>query len=195
MIKKFYALTVLVVALACMPLGSPHDVKAQQPQSTAGEAPPLIALKGVDGKTYDLAEMRGNVVLVSFGATWCAPCAEELRALEELKTEYKNQPVKFLWISLDPPEEVSDKGLRGYAKANKMSFPVLRDPTKMTYAQFSTRVKIPLVLLYDKEGVLVAKQIGMSASADKYKASWRARFDKLLAAQPSAATKKSAPAK
>jgi thiol-disulfide isomerase/thioredoxin len=55
----------------------------------AEEAPPLIALKGVDGKTYDLAQMRGNVVLVSFGATWCAPCVEELRALEELKNEYK----------------------------------------------------------------------------------------------------------
>ncbi len=154
-------------------------------------APPPIALKGVDGKTYDLAEMRGNVVLVSFGATWCAPCAEELRALEELKTEYKNQPVKFLWISLDPPKEVSDKQLRGYAKVNKMSFPVLRDPTKMTYAQFSTSVRLPLALLYDKEGVLVAKQVGMSSSTDKYKAMWRERFDKFLAAAPSAATNKS----
>lgn len=146
------------------------------------EAPPVIALKGVDGKTYDLAEMRGSVVLISFGATWCAPCAEELRALEELKKEYKNQPVKFLWISLDPPEEVSDKELRAYAKANKMSFPVLRDITKMTYAQFSTRVRIPLVLLYNKEGVLVAKQFGMTASTEDYKTRLRARFDKLLAA-------------
>ncbi len=190
--KKFYTPIFLAVAfLVCALINSP-SVKAQQQQPMPEEAPPLIALKGVDGKTYDLAQMRGNVVLVSFGATWCAPCAEELRALEELKNEYKNRPVKFLWISLDPPEEVSDKELRGYAKANKMSFPVLRDPSKMTYAQFSTRVKIPLVLLYDKEGVLIAKQFGMAATADKYKALWRARFDKLLAMQPSAATNKSA---
>ncbi len=192
MMKKFYTSIFLAVALlVCTPLNTP-SVKAQQQQSMAEEEPPLIALKGVDGKTYDLAQMRGNVVLVSFGATWCAPCVEELRALEELKNEYKNRPVKFLWISLDPPEEVSDKELRGYAKANKMSFPVLRDPSKMTYAQFSTRVRLPLVLLYDKEGALIAKQFGMSATAEKYKALWRARFDKLLAAQSSAAMNKSA---
>ena len=191
MMKKFYASIFLAVAfLVCTPLGT-LSVKAQQQQSFEQEAP-LIALKGVDGKTYDLAQMRGNVVLVSFGATWCAPCAEELRALEELKNEYKNRPVKFLWISLDAPEEVSDKELRVFAKANKMSFPVLRDPTKLTYAQFSTRVRIPLVLLYDKQGALTAKQFGMAATAEKYKALWRARFDKLLAAGDSAATNKSA---
>ncbi len=194
MMKKFYAPIFLAAAFACTLLCSPHG-KAQQQQQSIEQEAPLIALKGVDGKTYDLAQMRGNVVLVSFGATWCAPCAEELRALEELKTEYKNQPVKFLWISLDPPEEVSDKELRGYAKANKMSFPVLRDPSKMTYAQFSTRVRIPLVLLYDKEGVLTAKQFGMSSTTDKYKAALRTRFDKLLAAEPSAAANKSVPVK
>ncbi len=187
MMKKFYLFTFILAAFAGAPLCS-VCVKAQQrPQAIAEEAPAPIALKGVDGKTYDLAEMRGNVVLVSFGATWCAPCAEELRALEELKTEYKTQPVKFLWISLDPPEEVSDKKLRSYAKAIKMSFPVLRDPTKMTYAQFSTTVRLPLVLLYNKEGVLTAKQFGMAATTEKYKMALRARFDKLLAAQSSAA--------
>lgn len=199
MMKKFYTsifldVIFLAVALLASALINSPSVKAQQQQSMIEEEPPLIALKGVDGKTYDLAEMRGNVVLVSFGATWCAPCAEELRALEELKNEYKNQPVKFLWISLDPPEEVSDKELRAYAKANKMSFPVLRDPSKMTYAQFSTRVKIPLVLIYDKQGVLTAKQFGMSSTTDKYKMALRARFDKLLAPQ-SAATNKSAAVK
>ena len=188
MMKKFYLFTFILAAFAGAPLCS-VCVKAQQPQrqTIEGEAPAAIALKGVDGKTYDLAEMRGNVVLVSFGATWCAPCAEELRALEELKTEYKTQPVKFLWISLDPPEEVSDKKLRSYAKAIKMSFPVLRDPTKMTYAQFSTTVRLPLVLLYNKEGVLTAKQFGMAATTEKYKTALRARFNKLLAAQSSAA--------
>lgn len=193
MMKKFYLFTFLAVFVGA-PLCSPC-VKAQQKQrqqAIAEEAPAPIALKGVDGKTYDLAEMRGNVVLVSFGATWCAPCVEELRALEELKKEYKTQPIKFLWISLDPPQEVSDKKLRSYAKANKMSFPVLRDPTKMTYAQFSTTVRLPLVLLYNKEGVLTAKQFGMATTTEKYKTALRARFDKLLAAQSSAAKTTSA---
>ncbi|HYY56433.1 MAG TPA: TlpA disulfide reductase family protein, partial [Pyrinomonadaceae bacterium] len=56
-----------------------------------------IKLRGIDGKTYDIALMKGNILLVSFGATWCAPCAKELRALEELKSEYHDKPVRFLW--------------------------------------------------------------------------------------------------
>lgn len=179
-------------AFVCAPLFSVNaagqQTSRQTETTTIVEEAPTIALKGVDGKTYDLTEMHGNVVLVSFGATWCAPCVGELRVLEELKKEYKDQPVKFLWISLDPPQEVSDKQLRGYAKENKMSFPVLRDPTKMTYAQFSTRVRIPLVLLYNKEGTLVAKQFGMTASAEEYKTHLRARFDKLLAMQKAGTT-------
>jgi len=54
-----------------------------------------IKLKGIDGKTYDVAAMRGEVVLVSFGATWCKPCAWELEALEDLKKEYAGRGVKF----------------------------------------------------------------------------------------------------
>ncbi len=180
--NKFKTLWFLIAAAVCVPFFSTHAL-AQQQRSEQDEMPATIALKGVDGKTYDLAQMHGDVVLVSFGATWCSPCAAELRALEELKKEYKNKPVKFLWISIESPTEVSDKDLRDYAKATKFTFPVLRDPTKFTYAQFSTRVRIPLVLLYDKEGNLVARQFGMNASPEEYKTHLRARFDKLLAAQ------------
>ncbi|MFN2453784.1 MAG: TlpA family protein disulfide reductase [Pyrinomonadaceae bacterium] len=184
--RKLQALLPLLAAAIIFAPFLSTRATAQQPrpqQRAEEEAPALIALKGVDGKTYDLAKMRGDVVLVSFGATWCQPCSEELRALEELKKEYKNQPVKFLWISIESPEEATDKDLRGFAKANKLTFPVLRDPTKFTYAQFSTRVRLPLVLLYDKNGTLTAKQFGMSASPEKYKTFLRARFDKLLAAE------------
>jgi hypothetical protein len=77
--------------------------------------------------------------------------------------------------------------LRNYAKANKFTFPILRDPTKLTFAQFSTRVRLPLVLLYDKQGALVARHFGMASSPEEYKTKWRARFDKLLAADSRAA--------
>src|SRR5882724_13673807 len=88
---------------------------------------PQMKLQGLDGKVYDMADQRGNVVLVSFGATWCAPCTTELRALEELLTEYRDKPVKFFWVSVERPEEVSNGALRRYAKDRKVSFPVLRD--------------------------------------------------------------------
>jgi peroxiredoxin len=100
----------------------------------------LLKLQGLDGKVIDLSELRGSVVLVSFGATWCAPCSTELRALEEILSEYREKPVKFFWVSIERPEEITNAALRRYAKERKLSFPVLRDSAKMVFPPvYSTR--------------------------------------------------------
>jgi thiol-disulfide isomerase/thioredoxin len=142
---------------------------------------PLMKLQGLDGKVYDLAELRGSVVLVSFGATWCAPCSTELRALEELLGEYREQPVKFFWVSIERPEEVTNAALRRYAKERKVSFPVLRDTGKMVFLQFTPRVRLPMIVMLGKDGKIDAPvQFGMRAPLDAYKADMRARLNKLL---------------
>ena len=150
-----------------------------QEQATLTE--PKLKLQGLDGRVYDLADQRGNVVLISFGATWCAPCSTELRALEELLAEYQNQPVKFYWVSIERPEEVSDSALKRYAKERKVSFPVLRDTAKMVFLQFSPRVRLPMIVMLGKSGrVDLPVQFGMRTPAESYKADMRARLNKLL---------------
>ncbi|MCA1626786.1 MAG: TlpA family protein disulfide reductase [Acidobacteria bacterium] len=140
----------------------------------------IIKLRGVDGKTYDLAEMRGEVVIISFGATWCKPCEWELAAVEDLKREFQGQPVRFLWVSIEG-EEVSDRRLRDYAKSLKMTIPVLRDPTQAAIAQFTERVRLPTVVFFDKEGAFVPpKHTGMSRNPEEYKNFMRARLNALL---------------
>src|SRR5205085_5469550 len=101
-------------------------IAASVSAQTATDDPtaPTLKLKGVDGKTYDVAQMHGQVVLVSFGATWCKPCEWELTALEELKAEYANRPVKFLWVSIETEKEAADEWLRQYAKARHMTMPL-----------------------------------------------------------------------
>jgi peroxiredoxin len=146
-------------------------------------ANPNMKLQGLDGKVYDMADQRGNVVLVSFGATWCAPCTTELRALDELLGEYRDQPVKFFWVSIERPEEVTNGALKRYAKERKVSFPVLRDTAKMVFLQFSPRVRLPMIVFLGKDGkVDGTAQFGMRNSADAYKADLRARLNKLLRA-------------
>ena len=154
-------------------------------QTSAASNPSSVSvkLKGADGKTYDLGGMRGNILLVSFGATWCEPCKEELKALEQLKKEYKDKPVKFLWVSIEGEEEVTDRDLRDYAKKIKFSFPVLRDPDRLTFARYSTRMRVPTILFFDKTGRLsLPNHIGMTA-INLYLPKLRERLDKLLAAQ------------
>ena len=175
-----------LLMFACFACAWLSVASAQQAQEVSEEDEITIRLKGVDGKTYDISQMRGSVVLVSFGATWCQPCAKELRALEELKDEYRDKPVKFLWIDIQGENEISDGKLRDFAKSLGLTFPVLRDPTKFTFGQFTERVRIPLVVFFDKAGNFVApKHVGMS-TPEEYKTRMRSRLDQLLALQPDA---------
>jgi thiol-disulfide isomerase/thioredoxin len=149
---------------------------------TGGDAKqPLIRLQGLDHKFYDVAEMRGSVVLISFGATWCGPCSGELFALEELKHEYQGKPVKFFWVTVENDGQINDSGLKRYAVEHKLSFPVLRDPTKTAYLQFSPRLRLPMIVFFDKDGHLDGPaQFGMSSDANTYKARMRTHLDELL---------------
>jgi thiol-disulfide isomerase/thioredoxin len=179
--KKLCLLIFLYVSLVA---ALPRQARGQD-SLTANpvEEPLTIQLKGADGKLYDIANMRGQVLLVSFGATWCQPCKEELKALEQLKKEYSGKPVRFLWISIESEEEVTDGGLRSYAKQLKLSFPVLRDPDKRTFARFSQRLRLPTILFFDREGKLVRpNHVGMAA-IPIYMAKMRERLDRILQAE------------
>ncbi|MEJ7617986.1 MAG: TlpA disulfide reductase family protein, partial [Pyrinomonadaceae bacterium] len=153
-------------------------VAAQTTPQTSEEF--SIKLKGVDGKIYDAAKMKGEVVVVSFGATWCRPCVAEIEALEALKREYSGRPLKIWWASIESEDEKSDVLLREYAKDLRMTIPVLRDPERIAYGRFSQKLRMPLVVFFDRNGRYVAPiHVGMS-TPDVYQARMRERIDPLL---------------
>jgi thiol-disulfide isomerase/thioredoxin len=162
---------------------------ARARQAGAGVAPsdPILGegfrLKGLDGKFYDTSEMRGDVLVVSFGATWCVPCTWELVAIEELKEEYAGKPVRFLWVSIENPKAVSNNLLRHYAKERRLTLPVLRDPGGVALAQYEkTGQRIPVLVFFDAEGAVSAPaHQGMSQDIARYKQMVRGRVDALLA--------------
>src|ERR1700687_3336034 len=165
-------LAIAILGVVFLPVAS-----QSQPAATT----PKMKLQGLDGRVYDMNDLRGSVVLVSFGATWCAPCSTELRALEELLNEYRAKPVKFFWVSVEGPQEVTNSALKRYAKERKVSFPVLRDTAKMVFLQFSPRVRLPMIVLLGKDGKVDGPaQFGMRSPAEAYKADMRARLNKLL---------------
>jgi thiol-disulfide isomerase/thioredoxin len=144
------------------------------------DTPYKFKINGVDGKVYDLEKMRGEVVLISFGATWCAPCATELQLLEKLKAEYKNRPVKFLWVSIESVKQAPDEVLVDFVKSLESTIPVLRDKNREVYSKFSPRIRLPLVALFDKTGKLAGPvQVGFTEE-EIYKNLIRRKIDALL---------------
>jgi peroxiredoxin len=173
---RTHALRATLVIALFVALGGVASAQLKPPP-----ADPQMKLQGLDGKVYDLADLRGSVVLVSFGATWCAPCTTELKALQELLTEFRDKPVKFFWVSVERPEEITNAGLKRYAHERRVTFPVLRDTGKMVYLQFADRVRLPMIVLLKKDGRVDAPvQLGMSNPAESYKSNLRARINKLL---------------
>lgn len=188
-------LTILTLAFTLAALCAP--ALARQSGTTTVPSDPFAGegfrLKGLDGKFYDTSEMRGDVLVVSFGATWCVPCTWELVAIEELKEEYAGKPVKFLWVSIENPKAVSNNLLRHYAKERRLTLPVLRDPGGVALAQYEkTGQRIPVLVFFDTEGTLSAPvHQGMSQDIARYKQMVRGRVDALLARRgerPSAAS-------
>ena len=166
----------------------PDRPPTQDAQQQYGVPPPSVFdptfnLRGLDGRTYALAQMRGEVVLLSFGATWCAPCLPELVALDQLREEYRDRPVRFIWITVESEREASDGRLREFMRRNRLTFPVLRDNMGVVFGQFTNRIRLPMLVIFDREGRVAGQpHFGMSGRPDAFKANLRERINALLPA-------------
>ncbi|PYS76690.1 MAG: hypothetical protein DMF67_05005 [Acidobacteria bacterium] len=173
----------LLLAAFCQQAG------AQQKEATkeaASDVPREIGfrLKGLDGKFYDTSEMRGQVLVVSFGATWCTPCIWESVAIEELKEEYAGKPVRFLAVNIEDTKRMPNEVLRYYAKERRVTVPVLRDPGGEALAQFTEGERIPVLVFFDREGHFDAPaRNGMQQEIALYKQMVRERVNALLSRQ------------
>ena len=75
-------------------------------EQTKGSAPflrpaPSFALEDQDGKKHSLGDYRGSLIFLHFWASWCSPCLDEIPHWKALGIRLKDQPVKFVAISLD----------------------------------------------------------------------------------------------
>jgi thiol-disulfide isomerase/thioredoxin len=179
---KFKLAILFALCLALPGAGARAQTSAAAAADDEAAKAPAVKLKALDGKTYDTAAMTGEVVVASFGATWCAPCVWELKAIEELMEEYRAKPVRFLWISIEDERRTPDSLLKKFARQYRLTLPVLRDDGE-TFAQFSENRRIPLVVFFDAQGRFDAPvHRGMASEPIQYKQMVRRRVDALLAA-------------
>jgi cytochrome c biogenesis protein CcmG/thiol:disulfide interchange protein DsbE len=89
----------LIAAAGTLGVG---EVSAQAHLEIGQPAPP-IALATLDGRVFDLKEMRGKVVLVNFWATWCVPCRKDMPVLSEFHRRHDDGTLAVIAISVDRP--------------------------------------------------------------------------------------------
>jgi peroxiredoxin len=121
------------------------------------EQAPAVSYTSLDGRSRDLASLRGHVVLVNFWATDCAPCVEEMPAMVANWRRFSPQGFETLAVSMhyDPPALVSN-----FAQARALPFPVVIDNTGEIARRLGNVQFTPTSLLINKRGEIVRRWIG-----------------------------------
>jgi cytochrome c biogenesis protein CcmG/thiol:disulfide interchange protein DsbE len=109
----------------------------------------------VDGKTQNLADLRGKVVILNFWATWCPPCVDETPSLIELQKHIARRDGTILGVSLDDDQNAYADFLKTY----HIDFPTYRDPTKKSALDYGTTM-YPETYIIDRNGRIDRKIIG-----------------------------------
>lgn len=118
--------------------------------ASAGKAPATnFSLQDLNGKTVNLADFRGQVVLLDFWATWCPPCRSSIPAMERLHKEYGSRGFVLLGISLDSGDW---DYVRSFRQEYGITYPILKGNDDIS-EQYMVRT-IPYLVLLDKEGVV-----------------------------------------
>ena len=121
---------------------------------------PEIDGRTLSGKKVSLREMKGNVVVISFWATWCVPCKRELRDLNKQLKYKKSKGLRVLAISMDGPETASD--IRGVVKRHKWKMTVIHDKDGSITSVSNPRGTAPFSIYVDRSGRVYSSHEGYS---------------------------------
>jgi peroxiredoxin len=117
---------------------------------------PSFSLKGLDGNQVSLSDFRGKPVLITFWATWCESCKEEMPVLEKF-SQGKRDQLPILLIAIGGERK---RAVQTIADKNKLTLPVLLLLKEKVMDQYGVRGWVPQTYLVDQEGLLVGKMIG-----------------------------------
>ena len=115
-------------------------------------------LADLNGASQGFSQWRGQVLVVNFWATWCAPCREEIPGFVSLQERYGSRGLRFVGIAIDQPDKVAE-----FAREFRINYPLLMGglETMALLRQSGNRAGVlPYTLVIDRLGNLVSREPG-----------------------------------
>jgi len=130
------AAATVAVALACtLLLGASNG------------AAPTFSLPSRNGGTVALADLKGQVVMLNFWASWCGPCRQEMPLLDQMHKKYESLGFKLLGVNV----EADTKDAEQWLAKTPVTFPILYDRENKVTQMYSVNA-MPSTVFIDRKG-------------------------------------------
>lgn len=116
---------------------------------------PEFLLSDLNAKTHTLSDYRGQVLIVSFWATWCTPCVKELPSLERAAELLREDDVHILTINVGESAE----RIQRFVSRHPVNLPLLPDPKSDTSTAWRVNA-LPTAYVVNKQGMIVIRVSG-----------------------------------
>jgi cytochrome c biogenesis protein CcmG, thiol:disulfide interchange protein DsbE len=123
-----------------------------------------VAANGERGARMQLAELKGQPVILDFWASWCGPCLAQAPILERISRRYQPKGLVVLGVNVDDPPHVASQ----YAIQKGLSYPILLDAAKDASLRYGVD-RLPSLVVIDRQGTVAAFFTGLvdEASLDE----------------------------
>jgi len=108
---------------------------------------PDFTLARRGGGSVSLSELRGQVVMINFWATWCGPCRQEMPLLDDIYRKYRKMGFTLLGVNVEPDAKAAEEWL----KQTPVSFPILYDPDSKVSKLYKV-AGMPSTVFIDRKG-------------------------------------------
>ena len=145
--QSWMCLTAVALLLSCGCNRGSHPPRVGSPAND-------FTVKDSD-RTVSLNQLRGQVVVLNFWASWCAPCIAELPSMMEMQDRLRNRGVTVLGVSID----VDGDAYHRFIQQRNVNFLTVRDPDQKVAGMYGTSVW-PESYIIDRQGVMRRKVVG-----------------------------------
>jgi peroxiredoxin len=152
-------------------------------QSRPG-GPVEFSLRSIDGQTVTSDSLKGEVVVLAFGASWLPLSKTQLQGVRKLADEYSSRGVVVYWVSTESDNAksknfASDEQLRAFAEKFGLKVTVLRDPDAAMSKKLGVD-QLPSIVILDKQGNMVGGPIGGLDPQGNLAGQLASQLDKIL---------------